>query len=76
LLLVAGVHNGTMDGLNLMYRMGLWMVQKGAQSTKWVVVGRRCTEWDYGWLEKVPCVPNGIVDGSERCSEYSMTDAF
>jgi hypothetical protein len=55
-----------------MYGMRLWMVRKGAWSTECIVVGSRCTDWDYGWLEKVPCVPNGIVEGSKRCSEYEM----
>jgi hypothetical protein len=27
------------------------------------------TDWECGWLEKVPRVRNGIVDGLERCPE-------
>jgi hypothetical protein len=29
--------------------------------------GTQCTEWECGWLCKVPRVQNGIVDGLERC---------
>jgi hypothetical protein len=31
--------------------------------------GTRRTDWECGWLEKVPHVRNGIVDGLERCPE-------
>jgi hypothetical protein len=37
---VSGVRNGIVDGLEsyLMYRMGLWMVWKGARSTVWLMI--------------------------------------
>jgi hypothetical protein len=50
------------------------LVWKGARSTVWDVVGTRHAEWDCGWLEKVPRVRNGIVDGLKRCLEYGMVD--
>jgi hypothetical protein len=73
---VPGVRHGNVDGLKryLMYGMGIWMVWKGAKSTVWDVVSTRCAEWDCRWHGKVTCVRNGIVDGLERCPEYSMVD--
>jgi hypothetical protein len=56
----------------LMYKLGLWMVWKGAWSMVWVMVGTQRADWEYGWLGKVPCVRNGIVDGLERCLEYGL----
>jgi hypothetical protein len=35
--------------------------------------GTRRTDWECGWLRKVPRVQNGIVDGLERCTdEYGL----
>jgi hypothetical protein len=76
LWLVPGVRHGNVDGLERyrVYRMGMWMVWKGTQSTVWDVVGTQREEWDCGWLGKVAHVRNEIVYGLERCPEYGMVD--
>jgi hypothetical protein len=58
---VPGVRIGNVDGLEryLMYRLGWWLVWKGAQSTVWVVVSTQRAEWDCGWFGKVPKVRFG-----------------
>jgi hypothetical protein len=33
----------------------------------------QCTEWECGWLGKVPHVRNGNVDGLERFMEYGFS---
>jgi hypothetical protein len=50
LWLVPGVRHGNVDGLEkyLVYKMGLWIVWKGAQGTVWVVVGTQCADWECG----------------------------
>jgi hypothetical protein len=72
--MVPSVWHGLVDGLAryLMYRMGMWMVWKGAWSTEWAIVGTRCVAWKSGRLGKVPHVRNGIVDGLERCLEFGV----
>jgi hypothetical protein len=36
------------------------------------VVGTQCTEWECGWLGKVPHVWNEFVDSLERYLMYGM----
>jgi hypothetical protein len=74
--MVPDVRIGNVDDIEryLVYRLGMWMVWKGARSTVWVVVGTRRTDWECGWLGTVPPLWNGIVDGLERCLEYGLVD--